>query len=104
FSNHKYISFEEHQNISSRCKVEKGDILMTRIGSIGDAVLVDWDYECSIYVSLALLKVNEKILPEYLVHYMATDEFRREILSKSLLSAIPQKINLVDIGRVKVYF
>ncbi|WP_099363592.1 restriction endonuclease subunit S [Fredinandcohnia onubensis] len=103
FSNHKYISHEEHLAISSRCKVEKGDILMTRIGSIGDAVIVDWDYECSIYVSLALLKTNEKILSEFLVQYMATDEFKKDILSKSLLSAIPQKINLVDIGRVKVY-
>ncbi|WP_019720275.1 restriction endonuclease subunit S [Heyndrickxia coagulans] len=104
FSNHKYISYEEHLTISSRCKVEKGDILMTRIGSIGDAVLVDWDYESSIYVSLALIKTNEKILSEYLVHYMATDKFKKDILSKSLLSAIPQKINLVDIGRVNIYF
>ncbi|MGM0900471.1 MAG: restriction endonuclease subunit S [Bacillota bacterium] len=104
FSNHKYISYEEHLSISSRCKVEKGDILMTRIGSIGDAVLVDWDYESSIYVSLALLKTNEKILSEFLVHYIATDEFKKDILSKSLLSAIPQKINLVDIGKVNVYF
>ncbi|WP_099355703.1 restriction endonuclease subunit S [Fredinandcohnia onubensis] len=104
FSNHKYISHEEHLSISSRCKVEKGDILMTRIGSIGDAVIVDWDYESSIYVSLALLKTNEKILSEYLVQYMSTDEFKKDILSKSLLSAIPQKINLFDIGRVKVYF
>lgn len=77
FKNHKFISREEHLSISSRCKVEKGDIIMTRIGSIGDAVLVDWDYESSIYVSLALLKTNENILAEYLVQYMATGEFKR---------------------------
>lgn len=104
FVNHKYISIEEHNKISSRCKVEKGDILMTRIGSIGDAVLVDWEYESSIYVSLALLKVNERITSDFLVQYMATDEFKREIMSKSLLSAIPQKINLADIANVKVTY
>ncbi|GEN36592.1 restriction endonuclease subunit S [Aneurinibacillus danicus] len=104
FTNHKYISEEEHLSISSRCKVEKGDILMTRIGSIGDAILVDWDHESSIYVSLALIKTNKTILSEYLVQYMGTHEFKKDILSKSLLSAVPQKINLVDIGNVNVYF
>lgn len=104
FRNHKYISEKEHALISARCKVEKGDILMTRIGSIGDAVIVDWDYESSIYVSLALLKTNDLILSKYLVQYMATNKFKKEILSKSLLNAIPQKINLVDLNKLNIYY
>ncbi|MBT2282219.1 restriction endonuclease subunit S [Paenibacillus polymyxa] len=104
FENSKYITQEEHEAISSRCKVERNDILITRIGSIGDAVLVDWDHESSIYVSLALLKTKDKIMPEFLVQYMGTDIFKREILSKSLTTAIPQKINLGDLGEVNISY
>lgn len=104
FKNNKYITQEEHKAISSRCKVERNDILITRIGSIGDAVLVDWDHESSIYVSLALLKTKDKIMPEFLVQYMGTDKFKRDILSKSLTTAIPQKINLGDLGEVNISY
>jgi hypothetical protein len=58
FSNTKFISEEEHRFLTRSVRIEKGDILMTRIGSIGDCKLVDWDVEASFYVSLALLKIR----------------------------------------------
>ena len=36
----KYISQNEHKELSKRCKIEQGDILMTRIGSIGNCNLL----------------------------------------------------------------
>ncbi|NIV95380.1 hypothetical protein GWN42_21950, partial [candidate division KSB1 bacterium] len=47
FENVKYISKEEHEKLKRRCNPEKGDILMTRIGSIGDCKLIDWDVNAS---------------------------------------------------------
>jgi type I restriction enzyme S subunit len=43
FSNVKFISEAEHAILVRRCKPEKGDILMTRIGSLGKTKLLDWD-------------------------------------------------------------
>ena len=68
FTNTRFISQSEHEKLIKRCKPERGDILMTRItaGIIGDTRILDWDVNASIYVSLALLKLNERIVPEYL--------------------------------------
>ncbi len=60
FSDVKYISKEEHETLIRRCKPENGDILMTRIGSVGVTKLIDWDINASIYVSLALLKFKNR--------------------------------------------
>ncbi len=102
FTNTKYISIKEHKNLIKRCKPEKGDILLTRIGSIGDTKLIDWDVDASIYVSLALLKVNEVIDPSYLYSYTKSQQFIRDIELRSLLNATPKKINMGDIKDVSI--
>src|SRR5690606_9072791 len=56
FKNTKFISEHEHFIISRDKKIKKGDILMTRIGSIGVCKYIDWEIDASFYVSLALLK------------------------------------------------
>jgi type I restriction enzyme S subunit len=103
FINTKFISNEDHLDLIKRCKPERNDILMTKIGSIGDSTYIDWNINASIYVSLALLKVKQSFVnPKFLYHYTKTDEFKREVLKRSLLSAVPQKINLGDIQHVQI--
>jgi len=67
FSDTKFISQREHSELIKRCKPEKGDILLTRIGSLGNTKLIDWDVEASIYVSLALIKPASIVLSKLLV-------------------------------------
>ncbi len=102
FKNVKFISHEEHLRLSKRCKVEKGDILLTRIGTIGKTALVDWDEEGSIYVSLALIKISDQNLRSYFYEYSKSSLFVKEVLRKSLLLATPPKINMNDIEKVKL--
>lgn len=102
FSKVKYISEDEHLKISKRCNVEKGDILMTRIGTLGKTKIIDWDVYASIYVSLALLKINNTKNKYYIYQYTKTEIFIKDLLSKSLLLATPQKINLGDIGDINI--
>lgn len=102
FDNVKFISEEEHLLLTKSFKIEKGDILMTRIGSIGECKLVDWDVNASFYVSLALLKIKAGFSAEYLTYYSNSSFFKREIELNSLQSAIPQKINLGQISMVKI--
>ena len=40
FTHVKYISLEEHERLTSSYKIENGDVLMTRIGSIGKGKLI----------------------------------------------------------------
>jgi len=58
FANTKFISREQHQEYAQRCKPERGDILLTKVGTTGIAVEVNNDQEFSIFVSLALLKFS----------------------------------------------
>lgn len=57
-SDAKYISYDEHVELYKRCNPEKGDILLSKVGTTGIAVVVDIDQEFSLFVSLALLKFN----------------------------------------------
>ena len=100
FTDVKFISEQEHLMLTKSFKIEKGDILMTRIGSIGDCKLIDWDVNASFYVSLALLKLNEKISPEFLYHYSKSNLFKKELEIRSLLWAVPKKINLGSISEI----
>lgn len=102
FVDTKYITQEEHRKLIRRCRPQKGDILLTRIGAIGDARLIDWNVDASIYVSLALLKCNASIRPEFLASYMKGSRFRKDIEDRSLLNASPRKINMGDIGRIPI--
>ena len=102
FTNVKKITLDEHKQISKRCLVEKGDILMTRIGTLGETKLIDWDVDASIYVSLALIKVKDEISKEYLYQYTKGHNFKKELLRRSLLRATPQKINIGDIKKIPI--
>ncbi len=102
FKNTKFISEAEHRFLTRTCKIETGDILMTRIGSIGDCKLIDWDVNASFYVSLALLKVNPNVSAAYISQYSNSASFKREIELHSLQSAIPKKINLGPISEIKI--
>ena len=102
FDNSKFISEEDHKILTKSFKIEKGDILMTRIGSIGDCKLINWDVNASFYVSLALLKIKVGFSANYICHYSKTEKFKKETDINSLQSAIPRKINLGPISNIKI--
>lgn len=102
FTNTKYISKEVFEKENEKVRLEKGDILMTKIGDIGTARLIDWDVEASFYVSLALLKQSKFILPKYLNQYIASRNFQLELWKRIIHVAFPKKINLGEIGNCKI--
>jgi len=67
----KFISEEDHQKISARSKVDRGDILFAMIGSIGNPAIVDTDIPFSIK-NVALLKQYSPALmsADYLLLYL----------------------------------
>lgn len=102
FENTKFISHREHYNLTKNWKIEKGDILMTRIGSIGVCKYIDWDVNASFYVSLALLKIKKEYSAKFISHYSNCNYFKNEMEMNSLLFAYPKKINLGQISKVNI--
>lgn len=104
FTKTKYISEKVFEAENKRVTLEKGDILMTRIGSIGVARLIDWDVRASFYVSLALLKVSPQLESSFLTYFISATTFQRELWKRTIHVAFPQKINLGEIGECAVMF
>ena len=52
----KRIPPAEHEELTQRCRPERGDLLLSKNGTIGMTKIVDWDWEFSIFVSLCLIK------------------------------------------------
>lgn len=103
FTHVKYISLEEHERLTSSYKIDNGDVLMTRIGSIGKGKYVDWNPNASFYVSLALLKFRgNKPLANFIALLTGTEKFQKEAELHSLQFAIPMKINLGQISHIRV--
>lgn len=112
----KFVSVEDIQNLASsekyiseeayalyKHKPNKGDVLMTRIGSIGKCAIVSDDAPLAYYVSLALIKPDfSQISSTYLKYYLESAEGQSELRARSLLKAFPMKINLGEIGKIKI--
>ena len=62
----RYISRETHEDLCRRVKPGRGDILLCRIGTLGKPIIVDVDYEFSIFVSLGLLRPISIAIAEWI--------------------------------------
>ena len=62
----KFISIEEHNSLITRCKPEHNDILLCRIGTLGKPYVNKLQFDFSIFVSLALIKLVDNTLANYI--------------------------------------
>lgn len=70
-SKYNCISKEDFERLTKINKPEKDDVLYTRVGSFGEATVIDVEEEFAIYVSLTLIKPKKDILhSRYLMHYL----------------------------------
>ncbi|MEK4336165.1 MULTISPECIES: restriction endonuclease subunit S [Bacillus] len=96
----KYIS-EEAFNKEFRIRPEKNDLLMTRIGDIGTANVVDEDVPIAYYVSLALIK-TQVLNPYFLQANIHAPTTQKELWRKTLHIAFPKKINKNEISKITI--
>ena len=96
----KFNSEEAFQKDYKVCP-QKGDILMTRIGDVGTPNVIETTEKMAFYVSLALLKPI-KINSYFLCNVIQSPLFQKGLKERTLVTAIPQKINKDEIGKVDV--
>ncbi|CAG0998915.1 partial Type-1 restriction enzyme EcoKI specificity protein, partial [Gammaproteobacteria bacterium] len=78
FDDTRFITPEEHAELTKRCKPERDDVLLTKVGTTGFAKAIDVDREFSIFVSLALLKIDKTRLNPKFTEYMLNSPKLRE--------------------------
>ena len=94
----KYVTKEEHRQLIKRVEPQKGDILLCRIGTLGKAIKIYWDFEFSIFVSLGLLRPVMEAIADYIVFCINSPLGTRWILDNRVGGGThTYKINLSDI-------
>jgi len=102
WESHKYVSKEEHEKLCLRCKPEKGDLLLTKSGTIGRVAVVDTNKEFSLFESVALIKLsNDNIDKTFLSYVLNSDAFSRLYLKDTKGVAI-KHLHLVNIRTLPI--
>lgn len=104
FSSTRFISERDHREFIKRTDSKKGDVLVSKDGTLGVPRLVDTDMEFSIFVSVALLKpIHEVIRSELICHYIESSIFKKHVLMHASGSAL-KHIHLVDFKSAPIPF
>lgn len=100
FSNTRNISYQDHNNISIRSGVAKGDILFAMIGTIGNPVIVNTDQVFSIK-NVGLFKKNPSfILSNYLKYWLSCSCLQKIIENKGFIKGTTQKF--IPLGHLRI--
>ncbi len=84
FSNHKYVTPDDHAQFQKRAKAEAGDVLISKDGTIGTPCFVDTDRPFSFFVSVALIKPQRgKLDGKFLAWVIRTPYLQERIKSRS---------------------
>jgi type I restriction enzyme S subunit len=80
FEGTKFIGEDEHAILTRHVRPERGDILVSKDGTIGVACPVETDRAFSIFVSVALLKIKHDIVD----HLFLTGQFRTDWIQSQI--------------------
>lgn len=69
----------EHADLTRRCRPAKGDLLLSKNGTIGVPRAVTWDWDFSIFVSLCLIKLRPSMLAEFAEYVFLSSAIKSQI-------------------------
>jgi type I restriction enzyme S subunit len=101
WNNIKYIDTKQHMELHKRLAPRVNDILLAKNGTTGVAAIVDKDVVFDIYVSLALLRPLEQILPTFLLYFI-NSPIAKEQFNKRLKGVGVPNLHLQEIREVKI--
>jgi type I restriction enzyme S subunit len=99
WENYKCITQDTHENLTKHNRPIVGDILYTRVGSVGEAAIIEDDVEFSVFVSLTLIKPKDLLLNRFLKYYLNSSSVKR--LAASSLSG--SGVGNLNVGTVRKF-
>ena len=99
YNNARYLSRKDFERENKRTYLEKGDVLLTIVGTIGRTAVIDNEKNITLQRSVAVIKPIEKIKSEYLVASLKTDSAKNQLNKRS--KGVAQKgIYLNDLKKI----
>ena len=99
----KYIDTKQHLEMHKRLAPRLNDVLLAKNGTTGVAAIVDRDVVFDIYVSLALLRAKEVILPTLLLYFVNSPVAKAQF-NKRLKGVGVPNLHLEEIREVIISF
>lgn len=97
FTDTRFITRADHEEFTKRANPERGDVLISKDGTLGIPRVVQTSTEFSIFVSVAMVKPKRDVLdPWFLRFYFESSLFKRHIASRVAGSAL-KHIHLIDL-------
>jgi type I restriction enzyme S subunit len=84
WSGYNCVTEKTHKELTKNNKPLVGDILYTRVGSYGEAAVIEDDIEFSVFVSLTLIKVDKSVLNNYFLKHYLNSDFVKRLAKKSI--------------------
>ena len=96
------ITEENHQELTKKNKPLVGDILYTRVGSYGEAAVIEEDIEFSVFVSLTLIKPKKELLSSYFLKYYLNSHEVKTLAKNSITSSGVGNLNVGTVRKFPV--
>jgi len=103
WENVKYLDDRQHMEMQKRLSPQINDILLAKNGTTGVAAIVDKDIIFDIYVSLALLRPSEKIIPRFLWHFINSPVAKKQFNKRLKGIGVPN-LHLKEIREVVISY
>lgn len=100
FSTANLISNEDFKVVNKRSKVDKNDILISMIGTVGELALIDYEPVFAIK-NIGLIKTGDELLGKYLFYYLQGTKAKQYIES-SLAGSTQKFISLGQLRKLPV--
>jgi len=75
----RYISIEDHEIFSRKCKPQIADILLGKAASVGKVAIIDFDTEINIWSPIALIRVGGNNVPRFIYYQLQSAELTKQI-------------------------
>ncbi len=96
------ISIQDYEDVNKRSKVDKWDVLLSMIGTVGEVCLIDKKPDFAIK-NVGLFKCGNEVIAKWLYYYLISSVGRNYILSR--LSGTTQKyITLGELRKMPIKF
>ena len=94
FDNVKFISETQHKKVTARRITLRGDVLVSKSGTLGTCAIVDSDREFSTYESIFTVRPKKELLSNnFLVYLNKNDGFQKKLLGQKV-GGIVSHLNL----------
>ena len=85
----RIISEDEYKSIHKNFNLEKGDVLLTIVGSIGETAVLEDPSKLTFQRSVAYLRPDGTLTSQFLYTTIMTTKFQRELKKRQVVSAQP---------------